>query len=527
MKKLLLASVLSITVVGKAQVLLTESFEGSSFPPAGWSIFNNGTGNDWVLNDQITYFYSTSDGAQSMVYEYSSTDPADAWAFTPDLALASGDSIVLEFDYAVASDFYPESMKVTLGQGQNVAAQTTTLWDSVALINTDFITATIGVKITSAGTYNFAFNCYSIADQYAMIVDKVSIRKVLASDIRLNAYTGLLRSCSFGTGEPVSLTFENIGSSDLINVPLAYTINNGAVVSENAAALLTAGTTGTYTFTAGADFSAPGSYQVKIFNQGTDGDRSNDTLSFTITSDPVGMMVKTSIDTVMIPDNDSIISTLPFCGINTGLGTDIWINKVEIHGINHTYADDIDLLLISPGADTLVLSADNGDSYANYPDVIFTDSAMTYISDFDFDSLLAGYYHTQDTIGFAKFNGQDPNGTWQLKLIDDADADIGYLTHWTLEFTTTPPVSLKEQKAGDNFISVFPNPNKGVFTLRSKSGSAVSGSICSMSGAEVGQFSMERGTQSQTMDLRGLAGGMYYVKAISDNGVQTVKLIIE
>jgi hypothetical protein len=38
------------------------------------------------------------------------------------------------------------------------------------------------------------------------------------------------------------------------------------------------------------------------------------------------------------------------------------------------------------------------------------------------------------------FNGSNPNGTWQLYVIDDAAGDVGSITGWSLDISATTPV---------------------------------------------------------------------------------------
>ncbi|HEY1039004.1 MAG TPA: choice-of-anchor J domain-containing protein [Bacteroidia bacterium] len=527
MKKQLLSLLFAVCFVGSnAQVLLTESFEGATFPPPGWSELNNGTGNSWALNDFEPTF--ASDGVQSMFYEYSSTDPADAWAFTPALTLANGDSIVITFDYVVGGADYPESLKLTMGNGQTVVAQTTTIWDNASLIDETFVTVTAGVKITANGNYNFGFNCYSATDMYVLVIDNIKIRKVVSNDLEMHAYTGPTRACDFQPGFELSVDVSNIGAADLNGFPIGYRINGGPVVSETYTATLAAGTTVNYAYLTGADFSTPGTYFVELFTQlNSDGDQSNDTTSFTILSEASGLMLKSDMNAMDIPDNNpaGVVSAIPFCGIANNLGTNIQVKRLTIDGITHTWPDDIELTLFAPNGDSLLLAADIGADNVDYPTVTFTDTALTNIIVFDEDAIVSGYYHTQDSAGFAKFNGQDPNGVWRLRIVDDAGADVGTFNSWTLEFDNN--VGIKEYKNTNNLIGLYPNPNNGLFTVQSLSSDAITVSIISINGQEIKNVEMSGSKDKQTIDLRGVAAGMYFVKAVSEKGIQTSKVIIE
>ncbi|RUA25904.1 MAG: hypothetical protein DSY76_06290, partial [Bacteroidetes bacterium] len=169
---LVIIAIISLPKFGRAQ-LLSESFEGT-FPPTGWLLVNNGTGNNWTLNTNAA---KSSDGINSMRYVLSA-NPADAWAFTKALNLTAGTSYTLTFDYKVQSATKPEKLKITVGNAQTVASQTTVLWDNAGgtgLTNTVFAQATIQFTPTTSGTYYYAFNCYSAANKKRLWVDKVII----------------------------------------------------------------------------------------------------------------------------------------------------------------------------------------------------------------------------------------------------------------------------------------------------------------------------------------------------------------
>lgn len=159
--------VLSLWTMG--QVLQTQSFDDPAFPPAGWVVTNAGTGNDWTQSTATPYA-----GAGTMFYGYH-TNAADTWAFTPGITLTGGTTCYVEFYQKVESSSYPERLKVTVGQGQTVAAQTTVIWDNAGgsnLTNTTYIKRTASFTPGATGTYNFAFNCYSEAYHWNLYVDE-------------------------------------------------------------------------------------------------------------------------------------------------------------------------------------------------------------------------------------------------------------------------------------------------------------------------------------------------------------------
>jgi len=170
-KLLLLFIILSVIIINPSySQLVDETFDGTTFPPTGWLLVNNGSGNQWTRSAA-----TTCSGAGSMMYGYHSTNAADCWAFTPDMSMTAGVTYRIEFYQRVATSGNPEKLKVTIGQGQTVTAQTTILWNNASLTNTTCTIRTIDYPCTSSGTYNVAFNCYSDANKFNLYVDEVRI----------------------------------------------------------------------------------------------------------------------------------------------------------------------------------------------------------------------------------------------------------------------------------------------------------------------------------------------------------------
>ena len=149
-------------------LLWTQDF--ASTAPTGWTVVNAGSGNDWSL-------VATSNpysGTYHMQYTYNSTNDANTWAFTPGIAMTAGRDYYLTFWQKVESSSYPENLKVTVGNAQTVASQTTTVLTLASLTNTTYAQRTTAYyRPTTSGTYYFAFNCYSAADMWLLQVDYV------------------------------------------------------------------------------------------------------------------------------------------------------------------------------------------------------------------------------------------------------------------------------------------------------------------------------------------------------------------
>jgi M6 family metalloprotease-like protein len=126
---------------------------------------------------------------------------------------------------------------------------------------------------------------------------------------------------------------------------------------------------------------------------------------------------------------------------------------VTLTGVSHTWPGDIDVLLVGPGGQAMVLLSDAGlDNDVSNVTLTFDDAAATSLStvplwpgtykptnlaDGDGDDVYpapapaSGYGST-----LSIFNGLSPNGTWSLYVRDDVTGDGGSLTGgWTLSIT--------------------------------------------------------------------------------------------
>jgi subtilisin-like proprotein convertase family protein len=155
--------------------------------------------------------------------------------------------------------------------------------------------------------------------------------------------------------------------------------------------------------------------------------------------------------------------------VESGLGAISDVN-VTVSGLTHTAPDDVGLLLVSPTGESTLLMTDSGGLIpVSGIDLTFDDAASGVLPD-DNDQLTSGTYlpsRGPTTWGcFAPepfpadapagpynsslevFNGTNPNGTWELYVIDDASGDAGSLTGWSLDISTTLPTTKDQCKKG-------------------------------------------------------------------------------
>ena len=126
---------------------------------------------------------------------------------------------------------------------------------------------------------------------------------------------------------------------------------------------------------------------------------------------------------------------------------------VTLRGLNHSYPDDLDVLLVGPTGQSLLLMSDaGGTTDAVDLNLTFSGAAAAAVPDatvLTSGAWLPANYGTGDTFeapapggtygsSLAVFNGLPPNGDWSLYITDDSGGDSGILAQgWELSLTTS------------------------------------------------------------------------------------------
>jgi subtilisin family serine protease len=174
-------------------------------------------------------------------------------------------------------------------------------------------------------------------------------------------------------------------------------------------------------------------------------------------------------------------SIIEVSGIN---GTLLRI-AATLNGINHTWPDDLDILLVGPSGQAVMLMSDAGGS-VDLVDISLTfdpgavnllpEAAQilsgTYLpTDFDTGEVMdapapGGPYGTD----LGAFAGNSPNGTWSLFVLDDAPGDTGNLSGgWSLRLTVgadAPPVLLPPYMQNGQMHVSFPTQPGRTYTVK-------------------------------------------------------------
>ena len=142
-------------------------------------------------------------------------------------------------------------------------------------------------------------------------------------------------------------------------------------------------------------------------------------------------------DYAIVPTDSLIPSPIVVSGLlQKKLVPDV-IKSVCVN-IDHPFDDDVEIYLISPGGQFILLSDDNGGSGDNYTNTCFTPSATQPINFPGPQAPASAAPFTGDFLPeglWEDLYGDHPtNGTWTLKVRDDANGFTGTLRDWTITF---------------------------------------------------------------------------------------------
>lgn len=154
-----------------------------------------------------------------------------------------------------------------------------------------------------------------------------------------------------------------------------------------------------------------------------------------------------------IPDNNTtgVTSTIVVSGAGTYL-SDLDV----IANITHTFNTDIDMTITSPVGRVVTLGTDNGGGLDNvfagthWDDDADPGSPIPYPTGPPGPNITTDHVYTDLTVApnltpeepLGAFIGENPNGTWTMKVIDDSPADVGTLNSWSLAPTTATCVNV-------------------------------------------------------------------------------------
>ncbi|MBC7930729.1 MAG: proprotein convertase P-domain-containing protein [Rubrivivax sp.] len=294
-------------------------------------------------------------------------------------------------------------------------------------------------------------------------------------------------SCSVNNGAPdpgetVTMNFplQNTGTGPTTNL-VATLLATGGVTNpsgpQNYGVLSPVGPPVSRPFTFTAAGTCGGTITATLQLQ--DGATNLGTVSFSITIGGTATIVSpfsnpapiTILDT---PRVGGIAPSSPYPSTIAVSGLTGTVSKVTVtlNGYGHSFPNDVDVLLVGPGGQRLLLMSDVGGTVpATGVSPTFDDAAAGTVP----SPIVTGTFRptnsgTGDTFPapapagpypdpqlLSVFNGVNPNGTWSLHVVDDAGTDAGSITGgWTLNISvTSPSCCTSSANVGQVLISEF------------------------------------------------------------------------
>jgi subtilisin-like proprotein convertase family protein len=137
-----------------------------------------------------------------------------------------------------------------------------------------------------------------------------------------------------------------------------------------------------------------------------------------------------------IPDtNTEVCFPISVTGLPGAINSTFGLTHACVN-ITHTYDGDLKIRLKSPDGTVILLANNNGGSGNDFNNTCFNMAATTDIG-------AGAPPYTGTYLPFASLNllnnGQDPNGTWEVCVLDEVPADAGTLLSWSITFGPNPP----------------------------------------------------------------------------------------
>ena len=224
--------------------------------------------------------------------------------------------------------------------------------------------------------------------------------------------------------------------------------------------------------------------------------------------------------------------TIPTVANTTPFYSEIIMNSTDnVSDVNvtidlsHTWVNDMTISLISPSLTEIQLVARpcTNNSLLNIT-ATFDDSGSTLVC--ATNPAISGTVRPLQAL--SGLNGQPINGSWFLKVVDPYNEDGGAINSWSLNVCSLRQAVMSVADTSLSNFVLYPNPNKGNFTVQfnSSSSNEIAISVHDMRGRTIlnNKYS-NTGLFSQNVQLNQVQSGVYLV-TVQDGDKKVVKRII-
>ncbi|MEO7297053.1 MAG: reprolysin-like metallopeptidase [Verrucomicrobiota bacterium] len=326
---------------------------------------------------------------------------------------------------------------------------------SETIVLPNLTTSTARIKIEAAGNVFF-----DISDANFSITSAIPAPNIQLFSTSLATENCLPTNNAIDPGETVTLNFvlKNTGTLNTTNLVATLLAGTGVVSPSGAQAygvLNTNGTTVSRQFTFTANGACGASIQPTLQLQDGSSNLGTVSVSFTLGQGTALFITNFNATAIAIPGSGSSGPSFPYPSsiVVSNISAPLAKVTVTLTDLSHSWPADLDILLVAPNGQSVMLMSDAGDSLS-ITNVTLTFDSATASPVPELAKIVSGTFRPTNYAGvndlfnlpapptpygnsLSIFNGLVPNGTWSLYIMDDAAQDVGSLTKgWSLTFTT-------------------------------------------------------------------------------------------
>jgi subtilisin-like proprotein convertase family protein len=136
-----------------------------------------------------------------------------------------------------------------------------------------------------------------------------------------------------------------------------------------------------------------------------------------------------------IQDNQELVRSVNVNGLPAGINQTTFGLEQVCLSITHTWDSDLTATLEAPDGTQIILFSAIGGDGNNFDGTCLRSDAATSIT--TQNAPFSGIFKPMNSLGVAN-NGQNPNGTWKLRIFDSENSDQGTLDSWSITFGNDP-----------------------------------------------------------------------------------------
>ncbi len=209
-----------------------------------------------------------------------------------------------------------------------------------------------------------------------------------------------------------------------------------------------------------------------------------------------------------------VTSTIAFNNPNI---TSIYDLDVSLN-LTHTYVRDMTISLVSPSGTTVILQ-EEACGNQNDINVVYDDSGNNIVCG-SVSPAISGRVKSFQVL--SAFNGQNPNGNWQLIVDDPYYGDGGFINSWSINICKIIPLSSSD--FDKNKFRIYPNPTNNSVSVLFEDLQITGYVVYDIQGREILKNNQQF-SYSFDIDLSSCNSGIYLLKLTTDKGDFTQKVI--